>query len=164
MKPWKAIKIPPRSTAVELIEDPLPEGEDPWDWEYSDEGMADLVQVGDNFVVPAAPGNDEGVSFYILQCQGPKRVLQENFQCTWGGQFQAGDSILPAIYYEKWGRRDLQNYVYLANSEVAHVDATSVLACKFQMTPRDHRVKGGHRVYTLPEETLDVINTALDTL
>jgi len=51
---------------VATTDDPLEEGEDPWDWEYSEEGMADLVQVGDNFDVPAAADNNEGVVFYIL--------------------------------------------------------------------------------------------------
>jgi hypothetical protein len=39
-----------------------------WDYEYDGETMADLVQPGDNFTVPAPVENDEGVSFYILQC------------------------------------------------------------------------------------------------
>lgn len=126
--------------------------------------MADLVLLGDNFAVLAALDNDEGVSFYILQCQSPKHVLNETLECSWGGHFQVGDSILSGTYYQKWGCKDLQNYVYLHSSQVAHVDASTVPACKFQMTAKEHRVKGGHHVYTLLEETLNVVNSALDCL
>ena len=164
VKPWRVIKIQPHAPDFSLPPVELDEGEDIWDWEYNDDSMADLVQAGDNFAVPAAPDNDEGVSFYILQCQTPKRILTEDLQCSWGGQFKAGDSVISGTYYQKWGRTNLQNFVYLSNSQVAHVDATIVLACKFQMLPRQHRVKGGHRVYSLPDETVDVINSALDCL
>lgn len=66
VKPWTAIRIQPHNARVVTTQEPLDEEEDLWDWAYSDKGMADLVQVGDNFVVPATPDNDEGVSFYIL--------------------------------------------------------------------------------------------------
>ena len=164
MKPWRAVKIQAHGAGNDLPVPDLDEGEDVWDWEYSEDGMADLVQAGDNFAVPAAEDNDEGVSFYILQCQGPKRILTEDFNCSWGGQFKAGDSVISGTYYQKWGRTHHHNYVYLANSQVAHVDATIVLACKFQMVPKQYRVKGGHRVYTLLDETVDVINSTLDCL
>lgn len=32
------------------------------------ETLADLLDPGDNFAVPAMPGNDEGVEFYLLSC------------------------------------------------------------------------------------------------
>jgi hypothetical protein len=54
---------------------------------------------------------------------------------------------------------NLQNYVFLGTFQPALVDASIVLACKFQMIPRQQCVKG---VYTLFKETLDVINYALD--
>jgi hypothetical protein len=42
--------------------------EDPKNWEYGsvDEEIGDLLQVGENFAVPAPEGNDEGVEFYVL--------------------------------------------------------------------------------------------------
>lgn len=66
VKPWTALKIQAHAVGSALLADVLDDGEDIWDWEYSEEGMADLVQTGNNFAVPAAPDNDEGVSFYIL--------------------------------------------------------------------------------------------------
>jgi hypothetical protein len=54
--------------------------------------------------------------------------------------------------------------VYLSNLQFVCVDASIVLAYKFQMVPRQHRVKGGDPVYTLPEETLDVINSVSEVL
>jgi hypothetical protein len=70
--------------------------------------------------------------------------------------------VLCGTYYQKWGRREAQNYVFLQNSRPAYIDCSLVLACKFQMIPRQHRVKGGDAVYTLLDETVDVINTALE--
>jgi hypothetical protein len=32
------------------------------------EELSDLLQVGDNFVVPVVEGNAKGMNFYILQC------------------------------------------------------------------------------------------------
>jgi hypothetical protein len=161
---WKVLKIRPHSVEYAAVQRMPDEEEDNWDYEYDDAAMADLVQVGNNFAVPATPDNDEGVLFYILQCLEPKRVVKENFECPWGGRFEVGDHVISTTYYQKWGRRELQNYVFLRTSQPAHVDASIVLACKFQMIPRQHRVKGGDPVYTLPEETLDVINSVSEVL
>ena len=136
--------------------------EETWEYEYDGECMEDLVQPGDNFAVPATEDNDEGVPFYILQCQQPKHILEFDLECVWGGKFQAGDAVISGKYYQKWGRRASNNYVFLHNSREAFLDANSVLACKFQMIPQQHRVKGGDAVYNVPEETVDVINTALE--
>lgn len=32
------------------------------------ESLDDVLEVGDNFVVPAEQPNEEGVDFYVLQC------------------------------------------------------------------------------------------------
>lgn len=161
---WTVTKIQPRNVQFAATHMTADEEDNSWDYEYDGEGMADLVQPGDNFAVPAADNNDEGVSFYILQCQRPKHTVQHDFDCVWGGHFQAGDSVISGTYYQKWGRRDANNYVYLRNSREAFVDSSSVLACKFHMIPRNHRVKGGDAVYGVPEETVDVINTALEEM
>ena len=47
----------------------LDEDEDIWDWEYNDDSMAGLVQPKDNFAIPAAPDNDEGVSFIFYNAK-----------------------------------------------------------------------------------------------
>lgn len=47
--------------------------------------------------------------------------------------------------------------MYLRNSRPAYVHSTAVLACKFQMTAKQHRVKGGETVYTLSDEAVNVI-------
>ena len=136
VKSWTAVKIQAYAIGFALPVHELDDGEDIWDWEYSEDGMVDLVQAGNNFAVPAAPDNDEGISFYILQCQTPKEMLTEDLTCAWGGHFKVGDYVISGTYYQKWGRSDLHNYVYLANSQVAHIDANIVLACKFGMLPK----------------------------
>ncbi len=37
--------------------------------------MGNLVCIGDNFVVLALKGNNEGVDFYVLQCQFNQPML-----------------------------------------------------------------------------------------
>lgn len=66
---------------------------DPEEWEYGGVGeeLGNLLQVGENFAVPAPDENDEGVEFYILQCQKPKFLVEVAFVCPWGGDFRRGD-------------------------------------------------------------------------
>ncbi len=46
-----------------------------WDYEFHEEEMGNLVCIGDNFVVLALKGNNEGVDFYVLQCQFNQPML-----------------------------------------------------------------------------------------
>ena len=85
VKPWTVYKIQPRNVgfaAAVLAEE---DDEETWEYEYDGECMEDLVQPGDNFAVPATEDNDEGVPFYILQCQQPKHILEFDLECVWGG-------------------------------------------------------------------------------
>lgn len=158
------MKIQPRNVDFAVALMAVDEDDENWEYEYDDDSMGNLVQARDNFAVPASEDNAEGVSYYVLQCQRPKHIVEHDFDCVWGGHFQAGDYVISATYYQKWGRPTANNYVFLRNSEEAFLDASSVLACKFQMTPRHHRVKGNETVYTLSDETVDVINTALEEM
>ncbi len=57
--------------------------------------------MGDNFVVPTQ-GNDEGVEFYILQCQQVScHTVQDKFTCAWGGEFDSRDHVISRSYYQK---------------------------------------------------------------
>jgi hypothetical protein len=53
------------------------------DSQYGGDGdrLADILDHGDNFVVPAIPGNDEGVEFYLLFGQRVKCRVMEAFTC-----------------------------------------------------------------------------------
>jgi hypothetical protein len=101
VKPWKVLKIKPHSVDYAVSQLLLVDGEDSWDYEYYGEAMADLVRPGDNFIVPAALDNDVGIAFYILQCQSPKHVVQENFQYNWGGEIEVDDCVVSRTYYQK---------------------------------------------------------------
>jgi hypothetical protein len=136
--------------------------EDPKNWEYGsvDEEIGDLLQVGENFAVPAPEGNDEGVEFYVLQCQRAKFMVEEDFVCPWEGDFKRGDYAVAGTYYMKHGRSaDL--YVFLDTSSMAHVDVHLIRACKFPMFLAAYSVKGHSIVYKMTEETRAVIEEAL---
>jgi hypothetical protein len=66
VKTWKVEKIRPRSLDFARAHLYAREGGDPWNYEYNGDSMANLVQPGDNFAIPAASDNDEGVAFYTL--------------------------------------------------------------------------------------------------
>jgi hypothetical protein len=58
--------------------------------------------VGDNFVFPTQESNDEGVEFYILQCQHVSyHIVQDKFTCAWGGEFDSKIHVISRFYYQK---------------------------------------------------------------
>jgi hypothetical protein len=166
VQPWRVIKLVPTDVSFvreQMISQQAEDGDDePWDY-VTEETLGDLVDAGDNFAVPAIEGNAEGVDFYILQCQRRKQIVREKFTCIWGGQFEVGEYVIAGTYYQKWGNSP-NSYVYLRNSRVAYIDASLVIACRFQMVPAAHRVKGDEPVYQLLSETIDVIRTSLEAL
>jgi hypothetical protein len=68
--------------------------------------------------------------------------------------------LVPTI--KKWGCGK-NGYVYVANSQVAYVGANLILACKFFMLLAHHKVKGNEPIYKLSKETLEVIQSILDS-
>ncbi len=65
--------------------------------EDNNEPVASL-KVGDNFVVVVAPGNNEGVDFFILQCIKQMHIMQEDVGLDdWGNFVEKGDEIVIII-------------------------------------------------------------------
>lgn len=157
---WRLVRLRPYDTHSVRLQ--IEAHDDPEEWEYGgiSEELGDLLQVGENFAVPAPDENDEGVEFYILQCQKPKFLVEVAFVCPWGGDFKRGDYAIAGTYYKKHGRSS-DTYVFLDTAAVAHVDAHLVRACKFPMRLAAHSVKGGSAVYKLSQETRAVIEQAL---
>ena len=86
-------------------------------------------------------------------------MLQEPLSCPWGGVFAAGDEVIRAKYYKKFGRGD-KTYVFCDRAADAHVDAHLVRACKFPMLLAAHRVKGTP-VYKITAESKRICEDAL---
>jgi hypothetical protein len=99
--------------------------------------IGDLVEVGDNFMVPTAEENDDGVEYYILQCRRSKFVLDEALTYPWGSNFNVGDEVIRGKYFKKYGCCD-KSYVFCDKAVDAYVDAHLVLACKFPMVLATH--------------------------
>jgi hypothetical protein len=97
-----------------------------------DDCMADILAVGDNFAVPARPGNKENVQFYVLACLRKKFLVREAFTCKWGTDFEASDYAIQGQYYQKWGKSK-GTFVYLDKSKPAFVSLDLVMAVKFAM-------------------------------
>ena len=69
--------------------------------ESGQDSLGALVDVGDNFAIPALPDNDKGVDFYVRQCQHKREVVVEKFTCPWEEEFEVRQHILVGTYYQK---------------------------------------------------------------
>lgn len=157
---WRVVRLRPKDAGP--VQQQIEANDDPANWLHGglDLGHGDMTQVGDNFMIPAEEGNDEGVDFYILQCVKAKFQVQEDFLCPWGGDFRRGDHALCATYYQKYGRAR-NTYVLLDRSKIAHVEPHLVRACKFPMVLAPHTVRGSTAVYKLGPETEQILKDAL---
>lgn len=160
VKPWALVKLKPSN--LQFACNVMDEHDHEEDWEFGGEegALGDVLSIGDNFAVPAELDNEEGVEFYVLQCQRPKFVVREAFDCVWGSSFHAGDSVVAGTYYQRWGRSN-RSYVYLSESRLAYVSADLVKACKFLMRPANYRVKGDDPIYKMSEDTLALITSSI---
>ena len=113
-----------------------------------EDSLADLLELGDNFVVPAEPNNKEGVQFYILACLRKKFLVREAFVCKWGSEFNVGDYAVQGRYYQKWGSSQ-KSYVFLDKSKPAFIPSDLVMAMKFAMPVQNHRIQGKDPMYFL---------------
>lgn len=157
---WDLVKLKPfdlHHVRQHMLHHDGEEGED-WEDVIEGEGFGDLIRTGDNFAVPAIEGNDEGVDFYVLQCTKAKYEVQKKFTCAWGPEFDVGDLIVEAIYYQKWN----DGYVFLSNSQMAHIDAHLVVHGKFAMLPKPGRRKGGEVTYDMSEDTQATVRAGLE--
>lgn len=158
------VRLRPFDAAV--VQAQIEENEDPSDWPHGglEHDHGNLCQIGDNFMIPADEGNEEGVEWFILQCTKAKYRVEEDFVCAWGTSFKKGDyAIAEAIagsYYQKYGR-GRNTYVLLNKSVVAHVEAHLVRACKFPMVLAPHTVSGNEAVYKLTSEGEAIIRSSL---
>lgn len=156
---WDLVKLKPydlREVADQMTDHDIQDDED-WEQAVEGEGFGDLIRPGDNFAVPAAEGNTEGVEFYILQCTRGKYEVRDGFKCAWGPEFEVGDFVIRGTYYQKWNN----GYVFLGNSQPAHIDAHLAVHGKFAMIPKPGRRKGGEVTYNISDDTLATIRAGL---
>lgn len=108
--------------------------------------LAHTLELGENFAMAADPQNDDGVEFEILMCVSPVHYVEKNIVSDWGEKFNAGDVVIEAKYYQKWGT-DPSNYILWNKSRIALVHVEHVKHVKFPMLPLDHRVQSNQPVY-----------------
>jgi hypothetical protein len=89
--PWQLVKIKPHNTQVarnRMIQELKCDDDSQYGGNIDD--MTDLLEIGDHFAVIAEDNNDEGVPYYILQCQRTKFIIGEDFECIWGNMSKLG--------------------------------------------------------------------------
>jgi hypothetical protein len=160
VRAWELVKLRPTNTW--LVYDTMNEHEKEDDWEFGGEGgsKGDMLNIGDNFAISTEEDNNEGVEFYVLQCQRLKFFVKEPFECVWRGSFEVGNCVVAGTYYQRWGRTDM-TYVFLNESRVFYVNADLVIACKFLIRPTSYKVKGQESIYKISNDTLALIESAV---
>jgi hypothetical protein len=159
--PWQLVKLKPHNTRLarnKMIQELERDDDSQYGGDVDD--MIDILEIGDHFAVLAEDNNDEGVPYYILQCQRTKFVAGEDFECVWGNRFEVGDHVVEGIYFQNWGAGS-QNYVYLSGSCLAFIHSHLVKATKFPMILLDHRVKGDEPIYKLLDEHHSMISGSM---
>ena len=68
-----------------------------------------------------------------------------------------GDLIIRGTYYQQWSN----GYVFLSNSQPAHIDAHLVVHGNFLMIPKPGRRKGGEVTYDISGDNLETIRVGL---
>jgi hypothetical protein len=163
VKPWGLVKLKPLN--IHFACTVMDEHDREEDWEFGGKHgvLGDVFVIGDNFAVPVEVDNEDGVDFYILQCQRPRFVVTEPFECIWGSTFHACDFTVAGTYYQRWGHSN-KTYVYLSELRIAYVSADLVKACKFIMRPATYRVKGDEPIYKMSEDTPSMIKSSIEGL
>ena len=119
------------------------------------------LELGDNFATAVEPNNEEDVDFELLMCIKPQYIIEVQFTSAWGEQFNVGDLVVEARYYQKWGTGN-RNYIFMSKSCVAIVHVDHLKNVKFPMLPLDHRVQDNVHVYQLPVSSEIHIRQALE--
>jgi hypothetical protein len=118
--------------------------------------LVNNVVIGDN-VVPCESGNGE--QFWLLFYDIPIHIVVETFTYAYINK----DFIICGHYYNLiWPR----NRSYHFNDEVklAYIYSHLMCASKFAMPPTSHNVHGSYPTFELQNETLQLIEEALEDL
>jgi hypothetical protein len=88
--------------------------------DYDD--LTDLVKIGDVFAVIAGENNEEGVEYYLLQCNSAKSKLLDNVIDDYGIDYSRDDMVVQGTYFVQVPSRAKR---YLA-FERFHLEKTSI--------------------------------------
>ena len=93
-----------------------------------------------SFAIRAEDDNDKGVNYYVLFVLRPRFWVQLLFICLWGDKFRTSDYTIKYMYYQKFGRNEIGNYIWLIRSQPTYIHADSVRATNFPMVIQNHHV------------------------
>jgi hypothetical protein len=138
-----------------------------WDgeWRHGVDGdeLATSLEVGDNFVVNAEEGNNEGQEFWIMCYTKPLHKLNGPLNCKWGMNYNERDEVVVGKYCEKWGN-SYSTYVLLKDSHVVYLYSHLVRVVKFLMRLKNHSVFGNDSLYELLSDATTGIQSIIVAL
>ncbi len=123
------------------------------DWEHGGNGdeIVQSFDIGNNFVVNVALGNEEDYEFYVVCCEKPLfEVNVDGLISDWGNTFELGSIVVGGYYYQRRGQGnqgDGVSYVNLLDQGTAYFYPHLVHASKFVMPLVHHRVVGNILVH-----------------
>ncbi len=86
-----------------------------------------------------APGNYEGVDFFILQRVKKLHIIEEDSRPNdFGNSIEKGDEIIIGQYYKQSSKRK-SSYVLIRDKGPAFIYSHLVCACKFFMIQATHK-------------------------
>jgi hypothetical protein len=97
------------------------------------------LRLGDNFVIVAALGNNEGVDFFILQCIKQMHIVQEDVGLDdWGNFVETGDEIIINHYCKQLGTRK-SSYVLIRDKGPTFIYSHLMCDSKFSLVQAAHK-------------------------
>jgi len=156
--PWQLVTLYPDIEDENQIE--VSHVEPQFMVDYDD--LTDIMEIGDVFAVIAGEDNDEGVDYYLLQCNSIKSKLVDSIVDDYGIDYSRGDMVVKGTYFVYVPSRAKRYLAY----ERFNVEKTSiqfshlVIGTKLRMTTTMY--KGKERFQLLisdHERLLDVIRS-----
>ena len=158
--PWKLVTLQP--CAADDAECDVELRTDVWGNPGDSNELASMLDVGDNFAVKAESDDEEGASFYIVQCFKTLHVVnKDEGPDPYGLKVDQGDEVVLGVYYKQSGRSPT-SFVLQSEMGPCFIYSHWVIASKFPMVQAHHTQKGDKVVYALPQSALEEIESALE--
>ena len=95
MLPWQLVTLYPDIEDENQIE--VSHVEPQFMVDYDD--LTDIIEIGDVFAVIAREDNDEGIDYYLLQCNSVKSKLVDSIVDDYNIDYSRGDIVVKGTYF-----------------------------------------------------------------
>ena len=118
VSPWKIITLYP--DMEDDLQNEAIHNDPQFMVDYDD--LTDLIKIGDVSTIIARENNEEGVEYYLLQCNSTKSKLLDNVLDDYGIDYSRGDMVVQGTYFVQVPSRAKRYLVF----ERFHLEKTSI--------------------------------------